>query len=55
MFNSKQSYNTYKNLIIDDLNNYKNNNKKNINKLDISFDLIPFISTLFQILGRLYN
>ena len=28
MFNSKQSYNTYKNLIIDDLNNYKINNNE---------------------------
>ena len=59
MFKSKQSYNTYKNLIIDDLNNYKINNngnlKKNINKLDIIlFDLIPFISYPFPNVGNSY-
>jgi hypothetical protein len=56
MFKNKQSYNTFKNIIIDDLNNFKNNNiKKNINKLDIVlFNLIPFISYPFLNIGNSY-
>ena len=50
MFKNKESYNSYKNIIIDDLNNFKinNNHKNSINKLDIVlFNLIPFISYPF--------
>ena len=57
MFKNKQSYFTYKNIIIDDLNNFKNSNnhKKNINKLDIIlFDLISFISYPFLNVGNSY-
>lgn len=57
MFRNKPSYYTFRNLIIDDLNNYKTNNnlKKNISKLDIVlFDLIPFISYPFNNVGNSY-
>ena len=57
MFKNKQSYYTYRNIIIEDLNNYKNSNnhKKNINKLDIIlFNLIPFISYPFINVGNNY-
>lgn len=57
LFKNKQSYNTYKNIIIDDLNNLKidNNHKKSINKLDIVlFNLIPFISYPFPNIGNSY-
>lgn len=57
MFKNKNSYSTYKNLILDDLENFKmnNNHKKNINKLDIIlFDLIPFISYPFSNIGNGY-
>ena len=59
MFKHKmKSYETYKNIIIDDLNNFsiKNNNlKKNISKIDIIlFDLIPFISYPFKNIGNSY-
>ena len=58
MFKNKQSYNTYKNIIIEDLKNYNNNNinlKKNINKVDIIlFNLVPFISYPFPNINNCY-
>ena len=60
MFKNKQSFITYKNIIIEDLNNYsKNMNninlKKNINKVDIIlFNLIPFISYPFSNINNSY-
>jgi ankyrin repeat protein len=41
MFKNKKCYETFKQLIIDDLNNYKNNNlKKGINKVDYLYTII---------------
>jgi hypothetical protein len=51
MFKNKKCYETFKQLIVDDLNNYKGNNlKKRINKVDlILYNLIPFINYPYNI------
>jgi hypothetical protein len=51
MFKNKKCYDTYKKLIIDDLENHKGNNiKKGINKVDlILYNLIPFINYPYNV------